>query len=164
MTRRLGLALALSASVLTLFGCAGEASGPGDYVRAAAFDSREAERAEEAGDHNAAIEALERLIATPVPPGMAEDDARVIRQDAHDRLARARLAAGDLAGARAAADAGLALGERDDLFTANLFTTRGRVNEADGRDRDAAADYERALEINEALLDDALGGALGDDE
>lgn len=156
MTRRLGLALVFG---LTLaFGCAGEASGPGDYVRAAAFDSREAEQAEETGDHAAAIVALERLIATHVPPGVAEDDARVIRQDAHDRLARARLAVGDLDAARAAVDAGLALGARDDLFTANLFTTRGRLNEAEGNDREAAADYERALDIHEALLDQALGG------
>ncbi len=150
----LGLGLLLLAPFAS---CAPSGPSPREYVAEARRASGEAEAAAARGDRDAQIAALTALAGEEPPPGVALDDARVIRQDAYERLARARHAAGDAEGARRAVEAGLALGERDDLFTANLLTTRGRLREAAGEDRDAAADYHRALTIHEALLEAALG-------
>jgi len=120
--------------------------------------SDEAAAAEASDDRGAALDALTRIVEREVPAAVAADDARVVRQDAYERLARLRLEAGDPEAARAAAERGLALGEREDLFTANLLVQRGRAREASGDDAGAARDYHRALLIHEALLDAALGG------
>jgi tetratricopeptide (TPR) repeat protein len=149
--RRLALALALALSACT--------PSPESYVGASAEDSAAADRAIEAGDRAAAIERLRAIVEREVPSSLAEEDARVIRQDAYDRWARVALDAGELDEAEAAVGRGLALGERDDVFTANLLTTRGRIHEARERDREAARDYHRALVIQEALLEQALGGS-----
>ena len=132
---------------------------PDGYVAASAEDSAAADRAIERGEHELAIERLRAIAEREVPSSVAEEDARVIRQDAYDRWARVRMGRGDVDEARRIVERGLALGEREDLFTANLLTTRGRVAEAQGRDREAARDYHRALVIEEALLDRALGGS-----
>jgi hypothetical protein len=149
------VALALACAAL-LPACTPEPEG---YVAASAEDSAAADRAIESGDDDGAIDLLRTIAEREVPSSVAEEDARVIRQDAYDRWARVRMQGGELEEARRAVDRGLALGERDDLFTANLLTTRGRIHEARGRDREAARDYHRALVIEEALLDRALGGS-----
>lgn len=131
---------------------------PEAYVAASAEDSAAADRAIERGEHERAIERLRAIAEREVPASVAEEDARVIRQDAYDRWARVLLGRGDVDAASGVVERGLALGEREDLFTANLLTTRGRIHEAGGRDREAARDYHRALMIEEALLDRALGG------
>lgn len=134
----------------------------GDDARAWLGDVRrwsdEAAAAEASDDPSTAVDALTRIVDREIPDTVAAQDAQVVRQDAYERLARLRLAAGDPDGAREAAARGLALGERDDLFTANLLVQRGRAREADGDDVGAARDYHRALLIHEALLDAALGG------
>lgn len=132
-------------------------SGCDDGARSWIADVRADSEAAEAGDRGEAIEALERLLAREVPDGVAQEDARVVRQDAHERLAQLLLEAGDLERARRVVERGLLLGERDDVFTANLLTLRGRIFEAQGRDHEAAREYHRALRIHEALLDRALG-------
>lgn len=147
---------ALLGALFVLAGCAAQPTAS-DYVEATSSDSRAAERAREQGQLEAAVIALDAIVARPVPDELSEDHARVIRQDAHDRLARIRLRRGDLVAAERDVTAGLALGEHEDLFTANLLTTRGRIHEAAGRDLEAARDYHRALEIHETLLDRALG-------
>ena len=152
--RRRWIVLALAA----LAGLAGCDGGARRWVEQAAEDNAAAERALEAGAPHDARRHLEAIVNREVPSDVASSDARVVRQDAYDRLARLALEAGALDRAMAHAEAGLALGEEDDVFTANLLTTRGRVHEAEGRDREAAGDYHRALAISEALLDRALGG------
>lgn len=137
-----------------LHGCAGDAASWIRDVRAA---SAEADAAEARGDAAAAARALERITEGEVPEAVAAEDARVVRQDAFARLAQLRLDRGDPVAALADVDRGLVLGEREDLFTANLWAMRGRALEAAGRDREAARDYHRALIIHEALLDRALG-------
>ena len=114
--------------------------------------------AADAPDDEAERAALQRLLALEVPSSVAADDARVIRQDGHERLARLLLRQGDPASALREVDRGLALGRADDIFTANLWVTRGRILEHRGQDREAARDYHRAMLIHEALLDAALGG------
>ena len=138
-------------------GCADDAR---EWVEACRAQSEAADAAEEAGRPAAAVEHLERLIARPVPAGVAAEDARVLHQDALARLAGLSLDAGDPERARRFVARGLALGEEEDLFTANLLVARGRAHEAEGRDAEAARDYHRALSIHDALLERALGGAL----
>jgi predicted negative regulator of RcsB-dependent stress response len=51
---------------------------------------------------------------------------------------------------------GLALGERDDLFTANLLILRGNIQQELGKPSAAAGDFHQALVINEKLLHKVL--------
>lgn len=81
---------------------------------------------------------------------------RPILQDTHFRLARLALASGEPATAVREADAGLALADGADLFSANLLVVRGAAREALGQASGAVSDYERALAINETLLKGAL--------
>ena len=154
--RRLALRAIAMSLLLTLASGCGERAGA--WVERAATESAAAERARESGDRAEAMTHLRALVDSEVPTSVAEEDARVVRQDAYDRLARLVLEEGDPARALTLVDRGLGLGERDDVFTASLLTTRGRIHEAAGRDREAARDYHRALRINEVLLDRALGG------
>ena len=101
---------------------------------------------------------LEAIVADAQAEGAAGDTRRVLLQDTLFRLAQLALSAGDTQGAAARADQGLALGGGDDLFVANLLVVRGAAREELGQTRPAAADYERALRINDALLRDTLDG------
>jgi predicted negative regulator of RcsB-dependent stress response len=51
---------------------------------------------------------------------------------------------------------GLALGEQDDLFTANLLILRGNILQELGKPLPAAEDFHRALVINQELLHKVL--------
>jgi hypothetical protein len=128
------------------------------WIERSRADSDAAERALARGNAPKAIDLLRTIVEREVPGGVAREDARVVRQDALDRWARIELAAGHAPEALRRADQGLRLGERQDVFTANLWTTHGRAHEALGQDRQAADDYHRALVIEEALLSQALGG------
>ena len=141
-----------SLALLILVGCAD--GGARAWIEASRAQSEAAAAADDVAQARAALEAL---LALEVPSTVAEDDARVIRQDAHERLGRLWLAQGDGARALAEVQRGLVLGEADDIFTANLWVLRGRVREARGEDSEAAADYHRALLIHEHLLSLALG-------
>jgi len=107
--------------------------------------------------------ALEDFLARSVPAGVQSDDARVVRQDAAYRLARLLLAGGDAAEAEAVANAALDEGDKEDVFTANLYVVRGQALEAQGRPVRATMDYHDALLINEVLLEAALADD-GDDQ
>jgi hypothetical protein len=113
-----------------------------------------------------AIAAVRRILALEFPPGAPEGED--VRLDAHALLAKLLVLRGDLDGAGAALDAGLALATRDSFFLGNLHTVRGEVLEARaaaqdalgtdaGRDaaralrRDAIAAYERSNELMERL-------------
>ena len=104
-------------------------------------------------------------ILTPISDGrmIGEADAeqaRAVRQDAFYQRARIAVRQEDGAAAERLADLGLALGG-DDMFTANLHVVRGQANEMLGRAVEAAADYHRALLINERLLDEVLAAEEG---
>ena len=122
-----------------------------------------AEAAHESVDGGGGRAALEDFLARPVPDGVQSDDARVVRQDAAYRLARLLLATGDAERAEAAASEALDEGEKEDIFTANLYVARGQALEAQGRPVRATMDYHDALLINEVLLEAALADE-GDDE
>lgn len=153
MTRR---RVALVLGIALLSGCASDDAGA--WMRDVRGWSAEAEAADARGDGVAAIDALARIVEREVPPTVAREDARVVVQDASARLAERLLERGDPERAMRVVEQGLALGEREDLFTANLLAARGLVLEARGDDREAARAYHRALTIHEALLERALGG------
>lgn len=144
-------ALALFASSL---GCD---DGAATWVEGAQTANATADTAMAREDWDAARMALRAAVDREVPNAIAEDDARVVRQDLLYRLALVELAAEDPAAAADRADEGLNLGRRDDVFTANLLTARARAREVLDRPREAAGDYFDALEINEKLLGEALG-------
>lgn len=142
---------ALVVAVLLASACTDDAAAWMEFVAsrsAAAGDASDAQ----------AERLLLELVRQPVPPSVAAEDRRVVHQDAYDRLARIALGRGDRPTAERHVAAGLALGVRDDLFSANLLTTRGQIHEARGQDREAAADYHLALRISESLLDRVLSG------
>jgi tetratricopeptide (TPR) repeat protein len=101
---------------------------------------------------------LEAIVAGAQVDGAGGDTRRVLLQDTYFRLAQLELSAGENQAATARADQGLALGGGDDLFVANLLVVRAAAREALGQTRPAAADYERALRINDALLSHTLEG------
>ncbi len=107
--------------------------------------------------------ALEAFLARSVPAGVQSDDARVVRQDVAYRLARMLLADGDAERAETVATEALDEGDKEDVFTANLYVVRGQALEAQGRPVRATMDYHDALLINEVLLEAALADD-GDDE
>ncbi|MFK7989882.1 MAG: hypothetical protein AB8I08_27935 [Sandaracinaceae bacterium] len=149
--QRAHVVLVILTVALVGLGCS-DASGT--WVEHVASRSAEAENAAP----DVAERALRDIVEREVPNGIAAEDRRVVHQDAYDRLAQLALDDSDLDAAERHVGAGLALGVREDLFSANLLTTRGRIHEARGRDREAAADYHLALRISEALLEQVLSG------
>jgi hypothetical protein len=140
------------AALLSLCACGqGEAAAWVERVRA---DSARADRALASGAALEAEAALAAIAEGAVPLGVAEADRRALQQDAWARRALLRLQGGRAAEAEAAASAGLALGAGGDVFEATLLILRGKAREAQGpgRDRGAAADYDRAAAIDERLL------------
>src|SRR6185295_1768755 len=100
---------------------------------------------------------LAAIVESQPAPGIYPDTGRMVLQDAYFRLARLALAGHQPVAAAAHARRGLALGGGyDDLFVANLLVARGAAHEALGETREALADYDRALRINEILLQTTL--------
>lgn len=158
------LALAWLALASTIAGCAMEGDGgprgaasPSSWVEGAARANRTADQAIARNDLDAARTALTQALGAEVPRGVSPEDARVVRMDLLFRLSDVELRDGNAARAADRADEGLNLGAHDDVFTANLLVARGKAREALGREREAAGDYFDALEINEKLLEGALG-------
>jgi hypothetical protein len=147
--RRAGVVLLLSLVVA----CDRRPADPG-WAAGVAARHAEADRLLDGADPQGARRVLASVL-DGAPSGERAGD-RALLQDTHFRLARLALAAGDAAGAVRQAEAGLALGDRGDLFAANLLIVRGAAREKLRDAPGAAADYERALHINEALLRDTL--------
>jgi hypothetical protein len=147
-------ALVLSLAFFAAIGCE---DGAASWVEGAATANAAADRAIAAENWNEARRVLRAAVDREVPSAVAVDDARVVRQDLLYRLALVELEAGSPVAAADRADEGLNLGRAEDVFTANLLVARAQAREALDRPREAAGDYFDALEINEKLLDDALG-------
>ena len=145
--------------VATLFACAGCAreQAATDWVSQAREAHREADQLVAAGNAEAARQALEVAVHTEPPPATADTVARIVRQDLFYRIASLEIEDGNAELALDSASRGLALGEENDVFSANLRIVRGQAHEALGHRHEAAADYHAALTISEALLDQALG-------
>ncbi len=118
------------------------------------------------GDVAGAIASLESLRMGPWPsPEEASGASVALRHDAYGRLVRLRLDHPEVE----PVDEGKllelvaeGLGDEDSEaspFTARLWALRGELYESQGRDDDALAAYEKALEINALLLEHELGGA-----
>ncbi len=135
------------------------ACGQGDasaWAEGVSQSARAAEQAQATGDVDGARAQLEAILEREVPAGVAQADARIVRQDAATRLSALALKQGDAAAALGWADTGLNQGEAEDVFAAGAHIARGRALEALDRAPEATADYHRALVIDEALLGEAL--------
>lgn len=119
-------------------------------------------------DPAGAIAALEQLRKLPWPARQDGGDAAlVLRHDVYGRLLRLRLDHPDVDPKAPDALAELAAeGLGDDYkaietnaFTARLVGLRGEISEKQGRDDAALSAYEEALDMNRALLQQALAGA-----
>jgi tetratricopeptide (TPR) repeat protein len=139
---------------LAVAGCGQRAAD--SWATQVADRNAEADRLLDRGDRDAAARVL-GSVADDVPPKVADPHlVRALLQDARFRLARLALEAKDVGAAVRQAEAGLALGESDDLFTANLLVARGAAREARGETQAALEDYQRALRINHRLLEATL--------
>lgn len=152
MTRTFAAATCAAILIATASACSSEQDDAAAWIARAAEANETADRARAAGDLERARDAL-RAAAEPRPPdGVDTRDARIVRQDLYFRLAELELEAGSPQASLRFADAGLALGRDDDVFTANLHIARGRALEALGREVDATVDYHEALKIDDVLL------------
>lgn len=153
----------LIALLTVLLGCAAQPGGdrPRSAPTPAAQWLARVEQAHAEADHaqaQAARSALEQARRAPVPAEVSAEDRRRVLQDVQFRLAVLALEVRDAALAESEAARGLALGQADDEFTANLWIAKGRAEAAQGEARDAATSYAAALTIHEHLLDRALQG------
>ncbi len=140
---------------LALGGCSFEAPAE-RWTAMTARAHRDADRRLDAGDTAGARARLLALVDTQKAHAGNSAERRLALQDTYFRLARLALGDHDPRQAVAYADAGLAYGTAPHLFVANLLVARGCASrEAAGDPRAAAADYRRALHINETLLGQA---------
>lgn len=160
MSARLPSLLVLSLLTLAALACGrepAEDSAAATWVSTLRDAHQQADAAEQRGDFDEARRVLEPLASTPAPGEVAPTHARAARQDVYFRLATLASLRGDHAAARDAAADGLALGQQDDVLTANLLIARAEANEALGEREGASRDFLAALRINEVLLDAVLG-------
>lgn len=102
---------------------------------------------------------LQPALKEPVPPGIAGADRRRVLQDLYFRSALLSLELAEFTRAAQECELGLALGDAQDEFTANLWIARGRAEAKLGRAGEAAKAYARAMSIHEQLMNLALDGA-----
>jgi hypothetical protein len=170
---RLLAACALALSLLA--GCGPETSPVVDpalvaFLSKARAAHHRADLAEQEGDRAAAIAAVSTIVDGPRPP--ATPELVEVLADALARRADLRSQAGDLDGADADVDAGLALATATTHFRGHLLEVRGLVAErraerlaAAGDAAGAAAARERAIRAFEAAIDvqdEVIRGALED--
>jgi len=142
--------------VALLAGCSAT-RGSEDWVAQAESAHHVADERLAQGDVDGARQVLRSATETSVPKKTNPEDARVVRQDLHYRLAALELSQNRPDEARRWATAGLELGRGTDVFTANLYIARGKALEKQGDASGASRDYHDALLITEALLDKSLG-------
>jgi predicted negative regulator of RcsB-dependent stress response len=151
-----GRLVCVLAALFVLSGCARDRDAA-DWITQAQKAHRQADLLAASGDTDGARDALQIAVDTEPPRGTPKGPARVVRQDLFYRIAVMELEKRQPEAALDFASRGLALGEKNDVFSANLRIMRGQAHEALGHAREAAADYHAALKISEALLDRALG-------
>lgn len=119
-------------------------------------------------DFAGAISALEKMRTMQWPDREdAGDTAVALRHDVYGRLLRLRLDHPDVdpkTPEALSAVAGEGLGADYKAITTNAFTARlvglkGEISEKQGKDDAALTSYEEALDMNRALLQQALAGA-----
>ena len=111
-----------------------------------------------------AMASVEQILGIAFPPRSPE--AEDVLLDARARLAKLMIIQGKLTDALTVVDAGLSATKRQSFFVANLHSVRGEVLEAMAvsieetdaqgakqRRRDAISEFNRAIEIEQALLD-----------
>ena len=104
----------------------------------------------QAGQTDAAIAEVARVLEVPFPAGAPE--AEDVRTDARARLGKLYLDAGRLDEAERVVDEGLAAGGRDSFFRANLYNVRGELHEARAvRLDEQAADAAAKAELRQAI-------------
>jgi hypothetical protein len=136
-------------------GCSRTPRDP-DYPVTAAARHHEADQHLDSGDVPGARQLLLSLLGNQAEGAPPSEVRRLIIQDTYFRLARLSLGEHDVGQALTYADAGLAAGADANLFVANLYVVRGAAHEARGDSPAAAADYHRALAMNEALLREVM--------
>lgn len=118
----------------------------------------------EGGDVASAVKTLEDLRVGPWPDvGEAGEAAIQLRHDAYGRLLRLRLDHPEVDPKKPEAlleivDEAMGDDPEPDAnpFTARLWALRGEILEEQGRDDDALEAYERALDLNQILLEREL--------
>jgi len=157
----LALALALTAPVT---GCAkqvGSSDAVDDVLLAYLSNARsfhhEADMAEDGGDPQKAVAALERLLAKPEPRKAPEIDEVVA--DTHARVAELKSRLGQFDAAAKHVDDGLLRATSTSYFRGHLFEVRGLIEErrakdlaAKGDTAGAAAAKERAMKAYEEAI------------
>ena len=130
--------------------------GSSQWIRQAHDANLQADDALRRGEEDKARDVLVASLEKKVPDTVNSQDSRIVQQDMCFRLALVEMDAHRPKEALSWAKRGLALGERQDLFTANLYVAQGRALESMGDERSAAKAYHQALKINEALLNPTL--------
>jgi len=153
----LAAALAALAAGAPLAGCS-RAPRSERWATQVARAHREADRRLDAGDARGARARLLALVDAEGGRAASDSARRLALQDTYFRLAQLALVEHEPRQALSYADAGLAYGTAPHLFVANLLVARAAAQEAAGDPNAAAADYHRALTMNEALLAEALSG------
>ncbi len=143
--------------LLALLGSAcSRMDGSSRWIRQAHQANLDADRAIRRGDTESARKALVASLEQPVPDTVNPHDSRMVKQDMCFRLSLVEMEENRHEQALEWARHGLALGQRQDLFTANLYVAMGSAQEALGQEVQAAEAYHQALKINETLLNQAL--------
>lgn len=133
----------------------------------------EADLKEAESDLTGAIAALDRLVATPAPPGATEVEE--VSADAYARLAELRTRAGDLDGAARDVELGLAHARQPTYFRGHLLeveglvlesraaqlTDAGRADEAARVKSDAIQRLEEAVRVQDLVIRTSLGDDAG---
>jgi tetratricopeptide (TPR) repeat protein len=117
------------------------------------------------GNLTAATAAVRQILALRFPRGAAEADD--VRNDARALLAKLLVSQGQIDEAARTIDEGLAQGQRESFFVANLYTVQGEIHEARAAALDATGEpgqapavderhkaldsYDRSIRINERL-------------
>jgi hypothetical protein len=136
----------------------------------------EANAHESSGDVGAAIGALERLVASPLPhPERPVPEVEEVLADTHARLAELRAQKGDLDGALRDVDAGLAHATAPTYFRGHLLEVQGvlyeqraaglrdagKTDEADQAKARAVKLLQEAVQIQDQVIQRSLGDAAG---
>lgn len=146
--------------VLQLFGLAALAScgetPAAKWIQDVQTAHEAVDQAEKTGELGAGRKQLDAALALEVPRDVNNKDAAHLRQDLWQRLAQLELRAQQPQDALVAAEAGLREAQGIDVLTANLWVSKGSALKALDRDEEAVRSFVKALDINEALLQEAL--------